>query len=595
MVPTPDSITQQARSMAKRLGRPLRILHLGNIANNALRNALVQRQAGIEADVVAYDYYHVMGAPEWELNTISGDYDAFAPDYWALSISGPARPEWYVQGPRALCLAMLRARQGDAVLPRILARFALIRGMDAWLSEKAQADGTARERPNLLHKQNIASTRHLIPEMQGWATWRVAFAVHVERLTQPEWWASFVALTRASLGLTVAPAQQAWIAEAPIPGALHALVRFAWVAPVVGLLKVFSRLRPESRPIANLASHPNVELAMDAIEANHQALFPELNAADRATDIAQIRAQSAGWADILPYYDIVQGYSLDGIIPLGCAHQNFTTYEHGTLREIPFEATSRGRLCWLTYSSAPVVFVTNSDVLPSVSRMGIPPERAICLPHAFDDSILKAFRKQHRRAAHAEGPPNFFAPARHHWQGGGGSWEKGNDVYLRAAGLLHSEGRDFRLTLIEWGDDVEASRDLITMLGFAHKVSWLPIQNGETYWQLMCEAHCVIDQFALPAIGGVSYEALTLGCRVITRIDIPVLERFFGASPPLLAAENVEQIVARMREVMDDADDAAGIGAASAEWAARYHSTERLSMLQLKAYEALLFKANLPA
>ena len=51
-------------------GRKLRVLHIGNIANNAYNNARIQRQYGIEADVICYDYYHIMSCPEWEDVTV---------------------------------------------------------------------------------------------------------------------------------------------------------------------------------------------------------------------------------------------------------------------------------------------------------------------------------------------------------------------------------------------------------------------------------------------------------------------------------------------------------------------------------------------
>ena len=92
-----------------RAGRPLRVLHIGNIANNAYNNACIQRQHGIEADVLCYNYYHIMGCPEWEDSdfregsSVAG-LDHFKPDWWATSLRGWSRPRWFVQGPSALCI-----------------------------------------------------------------------------------------------------------------------------------------------------------------------------------------------------------------------------------------------------------------------------------------------------------------------------------------------------------------------------------------------------------------------------------------------------------------------------------------------------------
>ena len=89
-------------------------MHIGNIANNAYNNALIQRRYGIAADTICYDYYHVMGCPEWEAATFSKVTDNFFPDWWATELGGWQRPDWFVQGPLTICLGYLRARNaGD--------------------------------------------------------------------------------------------------------------------------------------------------------------------------------------------------------------------------------------------------------------------------------------------------------------------------------------------------------------------------------------------------------------------------------------------------------------------------------------------------
>lgn len=99
----------------RRMGRPLRVLHIGNIANNAYNNARIQRQLGIQADVLCYNYYHIMGCPEWEDGALQEGssalgQDHFKPDWWATSLKGWKRPRWFVQGPSALCIEYLRAK-----------------------------------------------------------------------------------------------------------------------------------------------------------------------------------------------------------------------------------------------------------------------------------------------------------------------------------------------------------------------------------------------------------------------------------------------------------------------------------------------------
>src|ERR1700722_6744013 len=79
--------------------RPLRVLHMGNIANNAFLNAKFMRSVGIDADVVTRDYYHVMAAPEWGGAVVKGDWgDDHRPDFNMSIIGDYTRPRWFIQG-----------------------------------------------------------------------------------------------------------------------------------------------------------------------------------------------------------------------------------------------------------------------------------------------------------------------------------------------------------------------------------------------------------------------------------------------------------------------------------------------------------------
>lgn len=109
---------QRSRSTTS---RPLRVLHIGNVANNAYKNAKLLNEAGLECDVICYDYYHVMGAPEWEDADIQGPLpDQFMPDWSAVNLNGFQRPRWFAQGPTLFCIKYLLAKSRHQ---RIRARF----------------------------------------------------------------------------------------------------------------------------------------------------------------------------------------------------------------------------------------------------------------------------------------------------------------------------------------------------------------------------------------------------------------------------------------------------------------------------------------
>lgn len=96
----------------KKYSRPPRILLVGNIANNAYNNAKILSQVGLDCDVISYDYYHIMGCPEWEDADISGRIkDHFRPIWYKINLGGFERPKWFAQGPLDICIDYLIARR----------------------------------------------------------------------------------------------------------------------------------------------------------------------------------------------------------------------------------------------------------------------------------------------------------------------------------------------------------------------------------------------------------------------------------------------------------------------------------------------------
>ena len=80
------------------LKKKINILHVGNIANNAYLNSKFLREIGIKSDVLCYDYYHIMGCPEWEDAKIIGDHgNDFNPDWEKVDLNGFKRPNWFFQ------------------------------------------------------------------------------------------------------------------------------------------------------------------------------------------------------------------------------------------------------------------------------------------------------------------------------------------------------------------------------------------------------------------------------------------------------------------------------------------------------------------
>jgi glycosyltransferase involved in cell wall biosynthesis len=551
------------REFERANGRPLRVLHIGNVANNAYNNAKIQRRHGIDADVACYEYFHVMGSPEWEDAEFEGAVDADRPDWWSVDLHGFRRPAWFAQGRVRSCQRYLLAlRRGEHARASFLRR---VLDLDRWLRTRGTtaaylAAGVAGlERPGTPPALRPVQTR-------------------IARAQRTTWFAVSTGARKAAVAgraLAEVRAGRSWryAALMVFPRRLSRLARQDDEEALVDAARRADAARPE----------PDEELA-----ARFRELFPDRRPLTSA-DYEIYLPYMPGWERLLEEYDVVQGYATDSIIPLLAHRKNFTAYEHGTLRTIPFEDSPRGRVCALVYREARVVFVTNSDVLESAYRLGLTDEQMVFLPHAVDGEKLARFAHANRSLRPAATTPvELFSPARQDWVSGDPNWSKGNDRAIRGLALARDRGDDCRLVLVEWGTDLAASRALIDELGLAAHVTWVDPMKKRELWTRYLGAHAVVDQFVAPAIGGVAFEAMALGCRVITALDRVAATRFFGAEPPLLASRSDLEIADAMAAVAADPADAAGLGDAAAAWFASRHSAERIVELQLAGYRRIV-------
>ncbi len=293
---------------------------------------------------------------------------------------------------------------------------------------------------------------------------------------------------------------------------------------------------------------------------------------------------------LLSRYDVIQAYATYTTIPFIAGREDFAAYEHGTIRAIPFAEDTQGRLVCRDLPRSGRRLRHNSDNLEAAARLRLDPSKVVCLPHAFDSGKLLRFADAHPapvRAA-ARTRTTFFSPSRQDWQVPDPSLSKGNDRAIRALEQVVRQGRDCGIEFIEWGTDVQASKALVAALGLEDRVTWLPKMKKRELWAKYLEADCVIDQFVVPAMGGVTFEAMMLGRRVISSIDEPQARRFFGEPPPLFNAASVEEIADAMLAVATDAEDLAGRGRANQDWMRRYHSQERIVALQAETYRRIL-------
>ncbi|HZS11868.1 MAG TPA: glycosyltransferase [Nitrospirales bacterium] len=429
----------------------MRILHIGNIANNAYNNAKFLRRKGVDADVLCYDYRHIMAQPEWEDATFQGDPDEFHPDWAALDLHDFRRPDWFKEAE--LWPAVARRRQ--------------------WFR------GQRRLQRMLLQ----------IP----WFWTGVSSATFAARAT---------------------------------------------------------------------GSTPSV----------------------RMVDIAKIYMNRPRFMDWFRGYDLIQAYATEPIHAwLFGGGTPYLAFEHGTMREIPFEPTGRGRLLSLAYRQAAKVFITNPDVIGAARRLGLKNHQFI--PHPIDETkytpgpspFAAPLRKRYRSDLIC------FAPSRHNWA------LKGNDRLLRAfARLRQVSRRNPVLLLCRWGQEVEQSEALIDSLHLTDHVVWLPPLNKMKLIDYYRASDVVLDQFTIGTFGTVTPEAMACEAPVILHFNRAVHEWCYSEMPPVVAAETEEQIFERWVELDADPARRLAIGAASRQWIVKHHGWELVADRQISAYREIL-------
>ncbi len=544
----------------------LKVLHIGNIAQNGYINATILRARGHDCDLVAPDLLHAGSSPEWyELSTgdvdpsLFGD-DPFFPDFYALGRAMPEVGDWVAQGPFLPALIyLLLKRRGD---PRAHTALSVLCYLRFKMTVQRTTDPLAVPMGRDAFEAHLAR-RDLRPRLRR--------RILLGRMAE-DYWNDIVARVRLQ-------------EDSPY-------VR-GWRPPLsTGTLDPY------------FAADPGLEGLVRGLRKRGlaEALFIEFSGP--WMDYAHTARHGFTTEEVIPYlwagralrelvscYDVGIFYGDSCKFAFAAGIEGYWALEHGTIRTLPFEPNANGRMVAAGFLNARRVFLTNTDYASAEPRLEFAPEQRVYFPHPFDEKQALAFRRHHpprRDPARAV----FFCPARQDWRVPDPRMAKGNDLYFRAGRLLLDRGRtDFVFHCIDWGVDREASRALVAELGLGDHVRWSPIMPKGQVSAAMVDAHAVIDQFVLSGFGASTVEALALGCRLISRDDGINNAVFFEEPPPILAAATTDEIAARMLAVMDDTGDAAHLGRAGMDWVRDYHSADRICALQLIAFDEIFGKS----
>ena len=533
-------IEDWVRSFELRNGRKLRVLHVGNIANNAYLNAKFLRRAGVEADVLAYNYYHVMGTPEWEELSITRDYgDDFRPQFSRDDLGSYERPGWFVSGPLLPSASYLLARcAGDQA-----------RSESLWTSLEQARQGEP------------SSNRSVDPVDKLRRNWRAALIMLPYKVARQT-----AKIIHRSL--------RAWGFEGASQSFYRSVLALRVVRSIVDRLVVAS---------ARTKVHGSQLARFEGMIAEFGALFPAR--ADRVSfsDFAAYVDMMEPLEKLFSQYDIVQGYATDPILPLICGKKPFAAFEHGTLRDFIRENDPLHRLTALAYRKADHVFVTNGDCLEHAQWLGC--ENATAMLHPIDvdqhrqrdEAAIAALRKRYNADV------LLFCPIRHDWS------VKGTDIHIRALPDICAQVRG-RVVLVvaPWGLQVEDSRRLIKSLGCQSSVAWLerPLSRVD-FIRHMQAADVVLDQMTLPHFGATAPQSLAAGTPVVMSYKPESTAWIVSEPAPILSAFTPAD-VARVVVTALDPVWRADFNERARAWVDVHHHSDRVVRDHLTAYRRIL-------
>lgn len=566
------------------------VLHVGNIAHNAYFNELILRKSGRPGCVVNFDAYHFASSPQWlELSKREIDRkslgDDFFPNFFQFENSKELQPDFFFQGPLYQvfsCLYSLGTNNFNVNNPlfktsRTLMDFA---------------------RYKCIYKKNYS---------ESYSVWDdKTFAQSLNDLNVHTTWIKVL-----NEGFRLDKYRYQFINHLNIIGGLELkTVNFPLpLAYINGLLSPFFNENESLSPLLRLKAY--YKEALKRLKSSQQEglkfksatiikkAMSNLNFM-KALGIVQIsedvydptqREDLKGlntypYHQVIPYWDCIRSFfdfqifygSHALLASLSIRRKPYAAYEHGTIRSIPFQDNDFGRLVKHAYENANIVMITNADYFYANNKLNFDKQKIVYIPHGFDDNSCIDFLNKFKKSTDKNDIIKFFAPSRHDWVNGNDGNSKGNEIIVKAVKKLVDDRQiNFLVTMLEYGNDVQATKNLIEQLELNDYFEWKPTMIRKELWSFYLNSNAVLDQFYIPAIGQIGVETIALGVRLINADD-GSMTKFFGEKSPILSANTPEEVAKLMMNIMADPNDKLGVGDYGRAWFARNHSSDAIGL-----------------
>lgn len=326
---------------------------------------------------------------------------------------------------------------------------------------------------------------------------------------------------------------------------------------------------PSARKTA--ASPISFDERIDQLKAEHGKLFPDRKDAFVPEFYKSWRGEYRRWVEVIAGYDVVMGIASSSTPFLLAGSVPFIAYSIGTLRELPFLDDGLGRNVALQYCLADEVVITNPDTRPSADALNI--QRYRFIPHAISEHCYETTVPN----------PVPRSVGRYLFMGSRQDWQvKKSQVAFTAFAELSKKYPDLGLVAVEWGSDIDRSKDLVAELGIDSKVTWINFLPLRESIAAIEGAEVAIDQFADPILGVFGPETMAVGTPCVSYLTRDALEWCLPEMPPIFLAHDHESAVEAMeRALRVDREDHKR---KTQSWMTRYYSSKVVVEQHLKLF-----------
>lgn len=537
----------------------MKVLHIGNIANNAYLNAKILNDNGIKSDVLCYDYYHIMGCPEWEDSDFIGDYgDDNAPNWSKLDLQGFKRPDWFIQGRKITTFKYLIAKNEGSFF-------------------KTKWYGFLLKNEQWLHEKDFK--KYLLPFVRMYRL-GVAFSI------------GFINNTRSIISKILKLNKFILFFLSPI-----LIVLVLLLLPIKIFLIIYRKFK-KCKAYNNL-SYTNKELEFELRIEELKDIFynyqPERIEYFDESFFFQYKSEYYLCKKLFKHYDVIHTYGLDGFYPM-LVNLPYIAFEHGTIRNFPFQNDMIGICSYLSYKLANHVFITNADNIEAAKKLEF--KNYSFIPHPINESVLEKIHKEDVTNLYHKYDTDFIAfhPPRQHWTQKRGEnwmdgveffkdWEKGNDIFIEGfAKFVKEVNPKAKAIFVLWGKKINESKNLIKELGIEENIIWVKPMHNYNMIKTVLSVDILVDQFTLGAFGSTMPKALMCHKPSMMYLNESLHKWCLTEMPPVENVQDKEQVYNSLKRIYLDKQYVEELNNKSFRWYDFYHSNKYIFKELLSVY-----------